>query len=208
MSANRHGIKDFVRGRPLVEQLKADKLNAILKELESLRITKVVNGSFKKLPGGTEIVVQQRAAVTATAQQPWDLTFSKTTKDEKQYLVSVNPGTLNGFLPSNWNSNEAQDVLCISNQLYYAKAVVSTDGQAMTSVNVQITTSPPIAQQPALFGIASNIEIVFGLFLNGKTYRTIGNGNIKASPKLWLTTERQTPPQAGELPFIQYFLFA
>jgi hypothetical protein len=211
----RNGIREFQPRQPLDRQLGATTLNQILRELESLRITRVVNGTFRKLPGGTEITVApQRGGGTPITRQPWDL-IARVDPDANPedanppYLVSVQPGTLNGFLPTNWNTEGGgKDVVCQSDgTLYYAKAIVATDGQAMTSVTIEIDENAPSAQEPQEFGIDNPIEIVFGLFAEGAVYRLIGAGNIAASPKLWLTTERQTPPAPGELPFSQYFFF-
>jgi hypothetical protein len=204
-----HGIREFRPRQPLDRQLSSDTLNRILRELESLRITRVVNGTFKKLPGGTEIVVAPRGAGGAPAAiQPWDLQAridpsASPSNTSPPYLVRVRPGTLNGFLPTNWD----EEFDCDGTGLHYAKAIVDTDGQAMTGLTIEINTTAPTAQSPQEFGIDSPIQILFGLFLEGSGYRLIGPGNIAASPKLWLTTERQAPPVPGEIPFSQYFFF-
>lgn len=69
----RHGIKEFRARQPLDRQLGSDTLNKILKELESLRITRVIGGSFKKLPGGTELAVSQRTSISQKIFQPFEL---------------------------------------------------------------------------------------------------------------------------------------
>jgi hypothetical protein len=202
-----HGIREFRPRQPLDRQLGSETLNRILRELESLRITRVVNGTFKKLPGGTEIVVApQSGGGTPATIQPWDLIAQvdpdADPEDENPpYLVRVRPGTLDGILPTNWDIEEE----CAGTGLFYAKAVVATDGEAITGVTIEIDNSPPEAQEPVEFGIANPVEYLFGLFLEGSVYRVIGAGHITISPKLWLTTERQSPPAPGELPFEQYF---
>jgi hypothetical protein len=211
----RNGIREFQPRQPLDRQLGATTLNQILRELESLRITRVVNGTFRKLPGGTEITVApQRGGGTSTptARQPWDLIArvdpDADPEDENPpYLVSVQPGTLNGFLPTNWNTEGGgKDVVCQSDgTLYYAKAIVATDGQAMTSVTIEIDENAPDPQEPQEFGIANPVEYLFGLFLEGTVYRVIGDGHIDISPKLWLTTEKELPAASGEIPFRQFF---
>jgi hypothetical protein len=202
-----HGIREFRPRQPLDRQLGSETLNRILRELESLRITRVVNGTFKKLPGGTEIVVApQSGGGTPATTQPWDLVAqvdpdAAPENPNPPYLVRVRPGTLNGILPTNWDIEEE----CAGTGLFYAKAVVATDGEAITGVTIEIDNSPPEAQEPVEFGIANPVEYLFGLFLEGSVYRVIGAGHITISPKLWLTTERQSPPAPGELPFEQYF---
>jgi hypothetical protein len=177
--------------------------------LESLRITRVVNGTFKKLPGGTEIVVAPQSGggtSTPTIFQPWDLLAQvdpdADPEDETPpYLIRVRPGTLNGILPTNWDIEEEVS----GTALIYAKAVVATDGEAITGVTIVINGTAPTVQAPQEFGISNPVEYLFGLFLQGAVYRVIGAGHITISPKLWLTTERQTLPEAGELPFLQLF---
>lgn len=204
-----HGIREFRPRQPLDRQLSSETLNRILRELESLRITRVVNGTFKKLPGGTEIVVAPQSGGgggTPATFQPWDL-LAQVDPDADPadptppYLVRVRPGTLNGILPTNWDIEEEVS----GTALIYAKAVVATDGEAITGVTIVINGTAPTVQAPQEFGVSNPVEYLFGLFLAGATYRVIGAGHITISPKLWLTTERQTLPEPGELPFLQLF---
>jgi hypothetical protein len=199
-----HGIREFRPRQPLDRQLGSETLNRILRELESLRITRVVNGTFKKLPGGTEIVVApQSGGGTPATTQPWDLVAQvdpDAAPENPTYLVRVRPGTLNGILPTNWDIEEE----CAATGLFYAKAVIATDGEAITGVTIEIdATRPPCRSRWSL--AFKPVEYLFGLFLEGSVYRVIGAGHITISPKLWLTTEKQTLPEPGELPFLQYF---
>jgi hypothetical protein len=201
----------FLPNRPLLRELSADRLNTILQEIKRNK-PKGERGITVRQDGtGTYIGLAAslpRGGGTSapTTRQPWDLIArvdpDADPEDENPpYLVSVQPGTLNGFLPTNWD----EEFECAGTGLHYAKAIVATDGQAMTGVTIEIDTNAPDPQEPQEFGIDNPIEIVFGLFAEGAVYRLIGAGNIAASPKLWLTTERQTPPAPGELPFSQYF---
>lgn len=211
------GISPFQSGRPLLSEITADKLNRILAEIKRNRPVVAAPLSARVTGDGTHISIKQApggGSAQATTRQPWDLIArvdpdADPEDEDPPYLVSVQPGTLNGFLPTNWNTpGGGKDVVCQSDgTLYYAKAIVATDGQAMTGVTIEIDENAPDPQEPQEFGIDSPIEIVFGLFAEGAVYRLIGAGNIAASPKLWLTTERQTPPAPGELPFSQYFFF-
>lgn len=203
----RSGIREFQPRQPLDRQLGATTLNAILRELESLRITRVVNGTFRKLPGGTEITVApQRGGGTPTTRQPWDLIAQvdpdADPEDENPpYLVRVQPGTLNGILPSNWD----EEFECAGTGLHYAKAVIATDGEAITGVTIEIDTTAPTTQEPQEFAIETEVEYLFGLFAEGAVYRVIGAGHITMSPEVWLTVEKPAAAQPGELPWIQYY---
>jgi hypothetical protein len=206
----RNGIREFQPRQPLDRQLGATTLNQILRELESLRITRVVNGTFRKLPGGTEITVAPQRGGTSTpaTRQPWDLIArvdpDANPEDENPpYLVRVQPGTLSEFLPTNWDEEFSVD----ANEQRYAVAEVSTDGKAITSVEIKLQSEPPSIQEPTLFALPSPIQILFGIFANGTTFRTIGNGNIVLEPKIWFR-EARTGVQPGESLFNLYYVLA
>jgi len=206
-----HGIREFRPRQPLDRQLSSDTLNRILRELESLRITRVVNGTFKKLPGGTEIVVAPQRGGTSTpaTRQPWDLIArvdpDADPEDENPpYLVRVQPGTLNGFLPTNWD----EEFECAGTGLFYAKAIIATDGEAITGVTISIDTTQPTTQQPQEFAIDTEIEYLFGLFSEGAASRTVGAGHITLRPRQWLVKSADPPAQPGELPFSIYYLLS
>jgi hypothetical protein len=204
-----HGIREFRPRQPLDRQLGSETLNRILRELESLRITRVVNGTFKKLPGGTEIVVapQSGGGGTPATIQPWDLIAQvdpdADPEDENPpYLVRVRPGTLNGILPTNWDIEEE----CAATGLFYAKAVIATDGEAITGVTIEIDASPPAVQEPVEFGIAASVEYLFGLFSEGAVYRVIGAGQIVLPTRTWLVTSADPVAAPGESPYDIYYL--
>jgi hypothetical protein len=200
----------FTPGRPLTKELGSERLNAIVTEIKRNKpkgergITVRQDGTGTYI--GLAASLPQGGSSTPATIQPWDLQARVDPDADPEnptppYLVRVRPGTLNGILPTNWDIEEE----CAGTGLFYAKAVVATDGEAITGVTIEIDGTPPTVQQPVEFGIANPVEYLFGLFLEGSVYRVIGAGHITISPKLWLTTERQSPPAPGELPFEQYF---
>jgi hypothetical protein len=199
----RNGIPEFRPRQPLDRQLSSTTLNDIRRELESLRITRVVNGTFRKLPGGTEIVVapQRGGGDTPATRQPWDLIArvdpDADPEDENPpYKIRVQPGTLNGILPSNWD----EEFTAQPTDLHYAKAVIATDGEAVTGLSIEIDTSAPAIQEPQLFSVDSEIELTFGLFYEGQTFRVIAPGSLILSPVPYLVTDKASP-QPGELAY-------
>jgi hypothetical protein len=205
-----HGIREFRPRQPLDRQLGSETLNRILRELESLRITRVVNGTFKKLPGGTEIVVAPQSGGgggTPATFQPWDLLAQvdpdADPEDENPpYLVRVRPGTLNGILPTNWDIEEE----CAATGLFYAKAVVATDGEGITGVTIVINGTAPTVQAPQEFGIANSVEYLFGLFSGGAVYRVIGAGHIVLPTRTWLVSSADPAASPGESPYDIYYV--
>jgi hypothetical protein len=90
--------------------------------------------------------------------------------------------------------------------LFYAKAVIATDGEAITGVTIEIDVTPPTVQQPVEFGIATSVEYLFGLFSEGQVYRVIGAGQIVLATSTWLVTSANPAAGPGESPYDIYYL--
>jgi hypothetical protein len=208
----------FLPNRPLLRELSADRLNTILQEIKRNK-PKGERGITVRQDGtGTYIglaasLPRGGGTSTPTTRQPWDLIArvdpDADPEDENPpYLVSVHPGILNGFLPSNYDTegeDGAVDVPCDGTGLYYAKAVITTDGQAITDVEVKIDTTAPVAQEPQPYALEETIEYLFGLFSEGQVYRVIGPGQITLRPEQWLVTETDPPAAPGEAPYTIYY---
>lgn len=201
--ANFNSIQ-FQPNRPFLKEVTADRLNTILTEIKRIR-PKGERGITVRHCGDATYIGLAAPIPRATQNETnlaWDLIASNDEDSENEYIVSVVPGTLNGFLPENWD-----DEFNVSNGLYYAKAIVQTDGRTQTGLSIEIDQTAPEVQEPSEFAIPSSAELLFGILIDGVAYRTIG-ANFIATPKLWLTTQADSPPQPGELPFRQYFYFA
>jgi hypothetical protein len=203
------GITPFSPGRPLLSEITADKLNAILAEIKRNRpvvaypLTARVGGdgtfiSLGKLP---------QASGTPATIQPWDLQAQVDPAADPEdatppYLVRVRPGTANGILPSNWD----EEFEYPGTGLWYAKAVIATDGEAVTGVTIVINGTAPTVQQPVEFGIATSVQYLFGLFSEGQVYRVIGAGQIVLPTRTWLVTSANPVAAPGESPYDIYYL--
>jgi hypothetical protein len=89
--------------------------------------------------------------------------------------------------------------------LYYAKAVIATDGEAISGVTIAIDADPPLLQEPVNFGIEDPVEYLFGLFSEGSVYRVIGDGHITLQPRTWLIASADPPAAPGESPYNLYY---
>ena len=205
------GITPFSPGRPLLSEVTADKLNAILAEIKRNRpvvaypLTARVGGdgtfiSLGKLPQG--------GSSTPATIQPWDLQARVDPDADPEdttppYLVRVRPGTLNGILPTNWDIEEQ----CAGTGLFYAKAVIATDGEAITGVSIVINGTAPAVQQPVEFGIQNPVEYLFGLFSEGQVYRVISAGHITLTTEVWLVKDKASAADPGQFPYdVLYYL--
>jgi|694.fasta_scaffold06449_9 hypothetical protein len=200
----------FQPNRPLLRELSADRLNTILQEIKRNK-PKGERGITVRQDGtGTYIGLAAslpRGGTSApTTRQPWDLIArvdpDADPEDENPpYFVRVQPGTLNGILPSNWD----EQFTCAGTGLHYAKAVIATDGVNITGLTIEIDTEEPPLQSALLFSVDDPVTLLFGLFAEGQVYRVIGPGDIIATPELWLTKAKDSPPAVGELPWINYY---
>jgi hypothetical protein len=202
-------IAPFESGRPLLSEITADKLNRILTEIRRNRPVVTAPLSARVTQDGTCISLPKAftagASSTTATRQPWDLVITTDPESESEppaYLVSVRPGTLNGILPSNWNIE--QPIEADDEDLYYAKAVIATDGQDITGVTIEIDTTAPEIATAGLFSVPASIDYLFGLYQSGQVYRVIGGGHIVLSPEVWLTVER-VGALPGELPYELYY---
>lgn len=200
----------FQPSRPLLRELSADRLNSILTEIKRNKPKGEHGITVRQSGDGTYIGlaanIKGNAAAT-TATQPWDIISSPHPSIANQYLLSVVPGTFNGILPSNWNTegaNGAKNVTANNSSTYYCKAALTTDGIDITSVEVKINTTPPVAQSAQSFAIQTTIDYLFGVFQAGVVKRVIGQGHIVAPPVLWMQKEA-AGAQPGELSWVNYY---
>jgi hypothetical protein len=200
----------FLSGRPLLRELGAERLNTILTEIKRNKpkgergITVRQDGTGTYI--GLAASLPRGGTSTPATPQPWDLIAQvdpdANPEDETPpYLITVRPGTLNGILPSNWDIEEE----VAGTGLFYAKAVIATDGDSITGVTIEIDTSPPAMQEPQLFGIQDPIEYLFGLFTEGQVYRVIGPGHIRLTMQAGPVVNPESPRSFGELPYDIYY---
>ena len=205
----RHGIPEFRARQPLDRQLTAVTLNDIRKELESLRIIRVNNGTFRKLPGGTEITVapQRGGGGAASETHPFQVVaFADPDGDPEapSYLATVRPGTINNLLPSNiFSGAEQQEFSIASDQLQYVVLTSTTDGKRITAASLSVETSAPAAQTPVLFGLPTSIETLIAVVYNTNVFQVVKD-NITLTGKIVVTTSKASPGP-GELAFDTWY---
>jgi hypothetical protein len=201
----------FTPGRPLTKELGSERLNAILTEIKRNKpkgergITVRQDGTGTYI--GMAASLPRGSAGTPATPQPWDLLAQVDPDADPEdptppYLVRVRPGTLNGILPTNWDIEEE----CAATGLFYAKAVVATDGAGITGVTIVINGTAPTVQAPQEFGIANSVEYLFGLFSGGAVYRVIGAGHIVLPTRTWLVTSADPAASPGESPYDIYYV--
>lgn len=196
-------INELPSGMVPVRLTRADGQKKILALMatELVGVVEGATGNERTVPLPPEDSYYEGGGGTAT-KQPWDLLPTNVgTPESPSWEIRVQAGTLNSFLPINWDD----DFRANNTSLYYAKAIISTNGRSITSVSIDITTSPALPQEPQSFGIDNEVEYLFGLFYEGRTQRIIGDGSITLNPAMWITVSASPPAGAGELPYEIYY---
>jgi hypothetical protein len=149
-----------------------------------IKLTETLNGTVVSLK-------PPRAAGggVATKILPWDIVglVGKGEPDDDgvypNYEASVWPGTINGILPENLVENDGLKVFSFSSGVKHFVATATTDGINVTSVKIEIKDTPAVTQQATLVTLPTKFEAQFGLCVAGKSFRTIGDGNITSTGK-------------------------
>jgi len=204
----RNGIPEFRPRKALDRQLTSTTLNDIRRELESLRITRVVNGTFRKLPGGTEIVVApQRGGGAPPDRHPFQISSTQNPDNENQYFATVRPGTINTLLPSGiFDGGGLVESTIPKDQLRYVVLDASSDGQQITTASVSVESSAPSAQTPEIFGLPSSAKFLLGLVYNSNVFQ-VQFTNLVVTGKQQFIASKSSPAAVGELPYEIYYVW-
>jgi hypothetical protein len=204
----RHGIREFRPRAPLGQQLSASVLNQIRKELESLRITRVVNGTFRKLPGGTEIVLSPPrgggGGGTPATVHPFKVSASA---NETNVIVTVRPGTINSVLPSNtFTANALTPLTLALDTIGHVVLSATSDGAQITSAVLSVDLAAPDAQTPAPFSVPTSAKWLLGVVYNTSVYQLITD-NLDVSGVQQFIADRASPAAPGQLPYEPFYVW-
>jgi hypothetical protein len=192
----------FNSGRPLLSEVTADRLNAILREIRKNRprgergITVRESGDATYI--GLATAIKQGGAIAQ--RNPWDIYVESS--EEDTYTLKVQPATITGILPDNWDDEFEAN----KNDLHYGIATITTDGRAITGVTISIGTTAPAQQSPEKFAVEQSVELLFGLFFEGQSYNILKE-SVFLSPRLRLVTSAEAA-SPGQSPFDLWYELA
>lgn len=191
----------FQPSRPLLKEVTADRLNGIVSEIRRIRPRGERGITVRHSGDGTYIglAANTGGGAAVASKLPWDIVIEDST--ENSYTLKVQPGTLAGVLPSNWDS----EFTASSDELVYGVAKVTTDGQFVNSVEIVISSTAPAIQPPVKFGLSEEIDILFGLFKDGASYNITGGRDIDVWGRNVLTTTPEIQPEPGMPAFDLWF---
>jgi hypothetical protein len=188
----------------LVEEVTAQRLNAMLDEIRRVRPLSGHGISVRQEAHGVRIDALGRGVAGAgRAVRAWDIVSSKVPEaEDDQWTLRVRPGTLAQVLPTNWDENFSASG---RDTLYYGIATAQTDGRAVVGVTISVDTTPPTPPASLKYAIPSEVGFVFGLFRGGKSYNLTNGVDIDVAAVATLATSAAPPAQPGESPYDIYF---
>jgi hypothetical protein len=192
-------LPKFKKGNNLLEEVTADKLNAMCEEIRQAQICPSSTIMVGRTPGGTTLEVRRSSGGIAAAVEPkpWDIldltgVGEPTDGIFSSYTATVQPGLINGI-----TANNMMDDFSVDPTLTYWTADCTTDGKAITYVEISTSTTAPDPQSAGMNVLPTNFSVLFGITFNGISYRTIGTGNPTATSSLVLMTDKVSPPPPG-----------
>jgi hypothetical protein len=196
----------FQPQRPLLRELSADRLNTILQEIRRNKPKGERGITVRQSGDGTYIGLAASLPAgrggSASRREPWDIYVAATQGEGENitYTLKVQPGTLARVLPTNWDDEFAAQ----GNTLYYGIATVQTDGTYVTGVTIKIEDEPPAPQAAVKFGLATSIDVGFGLFKAGTSKNFTDGKNIDVATRNVAIT-LATPTIPGNPAFDMWF---
>lgn len=133
---------------------------------------------------------------------PFDITFSAGS-DSSHAKATIQPGTLNGLIPSNYTTTYDLD---ITTTYYLVLSVTATDG-AITGCSLSMPTTAP-SPIPVLMGAPpTSFDYLLGVVISKAWFRVIGNGSLTANGQEVFRVSK-TSPAPGTLPYDIYYTWS
>ena len=199
----------FQPSRPLLKEISADRLNAILSEIKKNRPRGERGITVRQSGDATYIGLASSArGTTTTTTHPFQISSTQDPDNEGQYLVTVLPGTLNNLLPDNLLDNGAlQTFPANASSLSYIVLTGTSDGKQFNSCLIESVAQPPEAQTPVAFGLPETISFLLGV-VYGSTVYQVATDNIEVTGKEQYVASKSSALEPGELPYTIYYVWA
>lgn len=182
-------------------RLSSALFNRLVDALQSITLGSGLGYKVLRTAAGTTIQPEGKSGGTFAC--PFTVLLNAVSGDPTSLTVSVSPGTVNQFVPTN-----LFDTFTIaSTGTYYVKAGIETDGQDMTSFTIYCDTSKPDSQTATASSLPTSFDVLLAIIKDGKVYRVITCGSISISGYQQFITATDSPAGPGELNYIPYYIW-
>jgi hypothetical protein len=190
---------EFSGQRPLLKEITADRLNAILTEIKRNKplpgrgITTRASGS------GICIDLAEKSTSPTPVSETLPFPFQVSVAS---FLVSVRPGTINSLLPT----NIFETFSIVENTTKYVVLNGVTDGKQFTACTISLDETAPSAQTPVVFGLPASPKFLLAVVRNTSVFQIISDNMLVAGKQQYIKS-KAAPAAAGELPYEIYFVW-
>lgn len=199
----------FQPSRPLLKEVSADRLNAILSEIKKNRPRGERGITVRQAGDATYIGLAASigGGGTSTTTHPFKISSRQNPDNENQYLVSITPGTANNIIAQNtFDGTELREFTLAKDTLGYAVLTAATNGKEITSTTLSVTTTQPAGQAATMFTLPTEVNFTLGIIYNGTVHQLITN-NINVAGKIVYTKDKATAAAPGQLPFEIWYVW-
>ena len=192
------GIR-FQPSRPLLKEVSAERLNAILSEIKKNRPRGERGITVRQAGDATYIGLAAPTGSSGFQEQTHAFKINVSSPDANQYEATVSPGTINSLLPSNcFDGAELRKFSVTANQLVYINLNCVSDGQKITSATIAAEATAPLPQSPTLFSLPTAPTFLIGVVYNSSVYQAVTD-NITVSGKQAFIKNATGNVQPGQL---------
>jgi len=193
----------FQPQRPLLRELSADRLNTILQEIRrnkpkgerGITVRQSGDGTYiglaASLPAG-------KGGPSATTH-PFQITSRQNPENANQYLVTLQPGTINGIIAGNWED----EFTVASDAVRYIVLKCTTNGLVVTSSTLAAENASPASPAAEKWALSAAFDVLIGA-VRGASVKQVVTDNLSATGVKRLTTEKENI-ELQQLPYDNWY---
>jgi hypothetical protein len=193
----------FQPQRPLLRELSADRLNTILTEIRRNKPKGERGITVRQSGDGTYIGLAAalpagKGGAPATTH-PFQIFSRQDPDNENQYLVTLQPGTINGIIAGNWESSFTVP----SDAVRYIVLKCTTNGLVVTSSTLAAENASPASPAAEKWALSGAFDVLIGA-VRGASVKQVVFNNLAATGVKRLTTEKSNI-ELQQLPYDNWY---
>jgi hypothetical protein len=191
----------FQPQRPLLRELSADRLNTILTEIRRNKPKGERGITVRQSGDGTYIGLAAslpRGGGTPNTH-PFQISSRQNPDNENQYLVTLQPGTINGIIAGNWED----EFTVPSDAVRYIVLKCTTNGLVVTSSTLAAENASPASPAAEKWALSAAFDVLIGV-VRGASVKQVVFNNLAATGVKRLTTEKENI-EFQQLPYDNWY---
>lgn len=196
----------FQPSRPLLKEINADRLNAILSEIKKNRPRGERGITVRHSGDATYIGLAANTKGSGAGIERHPFQISASVDAEENVTLTVEPGTLNSLLPSNVFDGPALREFSGGSGLQYVVLTGTSDGEQFTSCSLSVESEAVAPQSPTVFGLPTTAAFLLGVVYEGSVFQ-VQKTNLLVTGKQQYVKQKATPAPPGTLPYEIYYVW-